>query len=174
MTFAKFHGISWGFSWDLHGNVMGYSWGCDGPKVPSPSPSGPDVRRRDVRLLQRSSNAFLREKGWGTHDSSLAQNIKRAVISNIVRFCVLYVVGKTIINHPPNQHFYRWYVYHSQMVYYCFNHIIHMIIIDHIDPLHFETEQCNYDVRECPGHVMTTQGTFTSSNNLSLNPKWCH
>ena len=23
-------------------------------------------------------------------------------------------VGKTIINHPPNHHLYRWYVYHSQ------------------------------------------------------------
>ena len=24
-------------------------------------------------------------------------------------------VGKTTINHPPNHHFYRWYVYHSQL-----------------------------------------------------------
>jgi len=23
-------------------------------------------------------------------------------------------ISKTIVNHPPNHHFYRWYVYHSQ------------------------------------------------------------
>ena len=30
------------------------------------------------------------------------------------RYLDPYNVGKTIINHPPNDHFYRWYVYYSQ------------------------------------------------------------
>ena len=28
-------------------------------------------------------------------------------------------MGKTKINHPPNHHFCRWYVYHSQMGCFC-------------------------------------------------------
>ena len=51
-------------------------------------------------------------------------SLKIRVTSPIV-IAYSYNVGKTIINHPPNHHFQRWYVYHSQMdsLWHCFNHI---------------------------------------------------
>jgi hypothetical protein len=39
---------------------------------------------------------------------------KVAVFINFVFLDLTYNVGKTIINHPPNLHFSRWYGFHSQ------------------------------------------------------------
>ena len=51
--------------------------------------------------------------------------IKSLLVNSAILFCRIYGfrtfmlinVGKPIINNPPNHHFYRWYVYHSWVVY---------------------------------------------------------
>ena len=75
-------------------------------------------------LLEGKQNVYFQMVNW----CCLPENGGWAPTKTMASLSNLTNVGKIIINHPPFQHFNRWYVYHFQMggLWHCFT-TIHVV-----------------------------------------------